>query len=94
MFVTLVRFDLAYHGLFKCNLRRVADHPNRALIRELTDAAERALGVPRASEEAAAIRARMRASSIGGEPHPGGVTGGLAGGRAPQRRLTPSCAGP
>jgi putative glutathione S-transferase len=26
-FVTLVRFDAAYHGLFKCNLRRVADYP-------------------------------------------------------------------
>ena len=26
-FVTLVRFDVAYHGLFKCNLRRVADYP-------------------------------------------------------------------
>ncbi len=27
LFVTLVRFDLAYHGLFKCNLRRIADYP-------------------------------------------------------------------
>jgi putative glutathione S-transferase len=27
-FVTLVRFDAAYHGLFKCNLRRIADYPN------------------------------------------------------------------
>ncbi len=27
LFVTLVRFDAAYHGLFKCNLRRVADYP-------------------------------------------------------------------
>lgn len=26
-FVTLIRFDAAYHGLFKCNLRRVADYP-------------------------------------------------------------------
>jgi putative glutathione S-transferase len=25
--VTLVRFDAAYHGLFKCNLRRIADYP-------------------------------------------------------------------
>jgi putative glutathione S-transferase len=24
-FVTLVRFDAAYYGLFKCNLRRIAD---------------------------------------------------------------------
>jgi putative glutathione S-transferase len=28
LFVTLVRFDLAYHGLFKCNLRRVSDYAN------------------------------------------------------------------
>jgi len=28
LFVTLVRFDAAYHGLFKCNLRRVADYPS------------------------------------------------------------------
>jgi glutathionyl-hydroquinone reductase len=28
VFVTLARFDPAYHGLFKCNLRRVADHAN------------------------------------------------------------------
>lgn len=28
MFVTLVRFDAAYHGIFKCNLRRIADYPN------------------------------------------------------------------
>jgi putative glutathione S-transferase len=27
-FVTLVRFDAAYHGLFKCNIRRIADYPN------------------------------------------------------------------
>ena len=26
-FVTLVRFDTAYHGIFKCNLRRLADYP-------------------------------------------------------------------
>jgi putative glutathione S-transferase len=26
--VTLARFDAAYHDLFKCNLRRVADHEN------------------------------------------------------------------
>lgn len=26
-FVTLVRFDAAYHGIFKCNLRRLADYP-------------------------------------------------------------------
>lgn len=27
LLVTLVRFDVAYHGLFKCNLRRIADYP-------------------------------------------------------------------
>ena len=28
VFVTLVRFDAAYHGLLKCNLRRIADYGN------------------------------------------------------------------
>lgn len=28
LFVTLVRFDAAYYGLFKCNWRRIADHAN------------------------------------------------------------------
>ncbi|SDK32181.1 putative glutathione S-transferase [Agrobacterium fabrum] len=28
LFVTLIRFDAAYHGLFKCNLRRLADYPH------------------------------------------------------------------
>ena len=27
-FMTLIRFDVAYHGLFKCNLRRLTDYPN------------------------------------------------------------------
>lgn len=27
LFTTLIRFDLVYHGHFKCNLRRVADYP-------------------------------------------------------------------
>lgn len=27
LFVTLVRFDVAYHGIFKCNIRRIADYP-------------------------------------------------------------------
>lgn len=27
LFVTLVRFDAAYNGLFKCNLRRLTDYP-------------------------------------------------------------------
>jgi len=28
LFVTLVRFDAAYHGLFKCNKRRLSEYPN------------------------------------------------------------------
>jgi len=28
LFPTLIRFDTAYYGLFKCNLRRVVDYPN------------------------------------------------------------------
>ncbi|HKN86607.1 MAG TPA: glutathione S-transferase family protein [Nitrospiraceae bacterium] len=28
LFVTLVRFDVVYHGHFKCNIRRIADYPN------------------------------------------------------------------
>jgi len=27
LFVTLIRFDAAYYGLFKCNLRRIVDYP-------------------------------------------------------------------
>lgn len=27
LFVTLIRFDAAYYGLFKCNLRRLCDYP-------------------------------------------------------------------
>ena len=26
-FVTLVRFDVAYHGVFKCNRKRIVDYP-------------------------------------------------------------------
>jgi putative glutathione S-transferase len=40
LFVTLVRFDAAYHGLFKCNLRRLADYP------ALSAYAGRVLGLP------------------------------------------------
>ena len=40
LFVTLVRFDVAYHGLFKCNLRRIADYPR------LSAYLDRFLGVP------------------------------------------------
>ena len=28
LFTTLFRFDAAYHGLFKCNLKRLTDYPN------------------------------------------------------------------
>jgi putative glutathione S-transferase len=28
LFVMLYRFDAVYHGLFKCNLRRIVDYPN------------------------------------------------------------------
>jgi putative glutathione S-transferase len=28
LFCTLIRFDVAYHGHFKCNLRRILDYPN------------------------------------------------------------------
>jgi len=35
-FTTLVRFDAAYHGAFKCNLRRIDDYPALAgYLREL-----------------------------------------------------------
>ncbi|MDP6572821.1 MAG: glutathione S-transferase family protein [Rhodospirillales bacterium] len=47
LFVTLVRFDAAYHGLFKCNLRRLADYPN------LTAYVERMMGLPGASDTVA-----------------------------------------
>ncbi len=37
-FVTLIRFDIAYHGVFKCNLRRVSDSPNvAAYLKRLYD---------------------------------------------------------
>ena len=28
LFPTLVRFDVAYYGAFKCNLRKISDYPN------------------------------------------------------------------
>jgi putative glutathione S-transferase len=38
LFVTLVRFDPAYHGLFKCNLRRLIDYPDlSAYVRRMLD---------------------------------------------------------
>jgi glutathionyl-hydroquinone reductase len=40
LFVTLVRFDAAYHGLFKCNIRRLADY------RHLSAYVERVLALP------------------------------------------------
>ncbi len=36
LFTTLIRFDAVYYGHFKCNLRRLADHPNLSnYLREL-----------------------------------------------------------
>ena len=36
LFPTLVRFDVAYFSLFKCNKKRIADYPNLAnYMREL-----------------------------------------------------------
>ena len=36
LLVTLLRFDLVYHGHFKCNLRRIEDYPNLAgYVRDL-----------------------------------------------------------
>ncbi|CCE95263.1 putative glutathione S-transferase [Sinorhizobium fredii HH103] len=36
LFVTLVRFDIAYHGAFKCNVRRIEDYPSLSnYLREL-----------------------------------------------------------
>ncbi len=38
LFVTLVRFDSAYHGLFKCNFRRLSDYANlRRFCRRMLD---------------------------------------------------------
>ncbi|MBB5576887.1 MULTISPECIES: glutathione S-transferase family protein [Rhizobium] len=38
LFVTLVRFDVAYHGLFKCNLHRLSDYANlQAFCRRMLD---------------------------------------------------------
>jgi putative glutathione S-transferase len=34
LFVTLLRFDPVYVGLFKCNLRRIADYPNLKRYRD------------------------------------------------------------
>ncbi len=34
LFVTLVRFDAAYHGLFKCNLREIAEYPKLSALLE------------------------------------------------------------
>lgn len=40
VFVTLVRFDAAYHGVFKCNLRRIRDYVH------LSDYLRRILALP------------------------------------------------
>ncbi len=40
LFVTLVRFDTAYHGLFKCNHRQLSDYPR------LSTYLERVLALP------------------------------------------------
>ena len=32
LFVTLIRFDAAYHGLFKTNRQRIADYPNLSVF--------------------------------------------------------------
>lgn len=38
VFVTLVRFDAAYYGLFKCYMRRLSDYPNlTAYLRRVLD---------------------------------------------------------
>jgi putative glutathione S-transferase len=35
-FVTLIRFDAAYNGVFKCNIRKLADYPNLSgYVREI-----------------------------------------------------------
>lgn len=41
-FVTLIRFDAAYHGIFKCNRRRIADYPK---VQALMEAVLRLPGV-------------------------------------------------
>ncbi|MEL6543025.1 MAG: glutathione S-transferase C-terminal domain-containing protein, partial [Myxococcota bacterium] len=36
LFTTLIRFDLVYHGHFKCNVRRLSEYPNLSgYVREL-----------------------------------------------------------
>jgi putative glutathione S-transferase len=36
LFTTLIRFDVAYYGIFKCSVRRIADYENLSLyVREL-----------------------------------------------------------
>jgi len=44
LFVTLIRFDVAYHGVFKCNIRRVSDY------RSLSAYTQRILNIPGISE--------------------------------------------
>jgi len=40
LFVTLIRFDIAYHGLFKCNFQRIKDYT------ALAKYSDRVLGLP------------------------------------------------
>ncbi|MBD2327623.1 glutathione S-transferase family protein [Alkalinema sp. FACHB-956] len=36
LFTTLIRFDIAYHGLFKCSYRRIQDYPHlRGYVQDL-----------------------------------------------------------
>ncbi len=44
LFVTLIRFDAAYYGLFRTNLRQIADYPR------LQTYMERVLGIPGVAE--------------------------------------------
>jgi len=44
LFVTLIRFDVAYHGVFKCNIRRISDY------RALAAYTQRVLNIPGISE--------------------------------------------
>jgi glutathionyl-hydroquinone reductase len=37
LFVTLIRFDVVYYGLFKCTLKRIADYPNLQAYMEVSD---------------------------------------------------------
>ncbi len=57
-FVTLVRFDAAYHGIFKCNLRRLSDLP------ALQAYMERVLALPGVAETVKISHIKRGYSSI------------------------------